>query len=571
MEKKREKEAQEAAAPTQTTVTTSSPQPPLPTPPKKKKEARLPQTPPAFLNENDILFEKRKRTIPVVEQKCQDWIMDNFEKKEDVYVNINKMYEYYTDSILENSGNVADLSLFHRIIRDKFGKFYGVKEMSPLHGLIKELKPKEKKVQGETLSLNLKDILNEVITGVGNPNKGVRFFILKQLVGSKYPALQLETHPNKLLNALERGIRFGNIILVKGTGKCGFYRVPGESTAEEDKPKPKIKKNKGEVEDDGKENENGEASESAEVTEGENKPKAGKKKSGIKSGKANEKSADDVELTAEGGEKEEPKKRGRKRKSGEIEESKGEEQNTEDTQEGKKVTKKQKKRDRSKHKFMASKFSSEAEKHGNPARIEDVFPMALTYMSDPKEASVRKISKYIEKYYPEVDTNETLKKALEKGESADMWQAVGAQSYRLLLEEFNPGYSNDIEDMISQAIMATHEPKTASGQMIKKYILQYHENFMIDKRPHRFKKALEKACSKNIIRQVSGLGSGGSFQLVKPFVPSPAILAGEVEDKAESMDFETVNEDHDEIYIVRKTKSGRGGGIKERKPPVSRK
>lgn len=571
MEKKREKEAQEAAAPTQTTVTTSSPQPPLPTPPKKKKEARLPQTPPAFLNENDILFEKRKRTIPVVEQKCQDWIMDNFEKKEDVYVNINKMYEYYTDSILENSGNVADLSLFHRIIRDKFGKFYGVKEMSPLHGLIKELKPKEKKVQGETLSLKLKDILNEVITGVGNPNKGVRFFILKQLVGSKYPALQLETHPSKLLNALERGIRFGNIILVKGTGKCGFYRVPGESTAEEDKPKPKIKKNKGEVEDDGKENENGEASESAEVTEGENKPKAGKKKSGIKSGKANEKSADDVELTAEGGEKEEPKKRGRKRKSGEIEESKGEEQNTEDTQEGKKVTKKQKKRDRSKHKFMASKFSSEAEKHGNPARIEDVFPMALTYMSDPKEASVRKISKYIEKYYPEVDTNETLKKALEKGESADMWQAVGAQSYRLLLEEFNPGYSNDIEDMISQAIMATHEPKTASGQMIKKYILQYHENFMIDKRPHRFKKALEKACSKNIIRQVSGLGSGGSFQLVKPFVPSPAILAGEVEDKAESMDFETVNEDHDEIYIVRKTKSGRGGGIKERKPPVSRK
>lgn len=69
LEKKREKEAKEAAAPTQTTVTTSTPTPP----PKKKKEARLPQTPPAYLNENDILFEKRKRTIPVVEQKCQDW------------------------------------------------------------------------------------------------------------------------------------------------------------------------------------------------------------------------------------------------------------------------------------------------------------------------------------------------------------------------------------------------------------------------------------------------------------------------------------------------------------------
>lgn len=56
---------------------------------------------------------------------------------------------------------------------------------------------------------------------------------------------------------------------------------------------------------------------------------------------------------------------------------------------------------------MLSKFSSEAEKHGNPSRIEDVFPMALTYMSDPKEASIRKISKYVEKYYPEVDTDAT--------------------------------------------------------------------------------------------------------------------------------------------------------------------
>lgn len=41
--------------------------------------------------------------------------MDNFEKKEDVYVNINKMYEYYIEFILENFGNVVDLSLFYRV------------------------------------------------------------------------------------------------------------------------------------------------------------------------------------------------------------------------------------------------------------------------------------------------------------------------------------------------------------------------------------------------------------------------------------------------------------------------
>lgn len=36
------------------------------------------------------------------------------------------------------------------------------------NGLVKELKFKEKKVQGEIFSFKLKDILNEVIIGVGN-------------------------------------------------------------------------------------------------------------------------------------------------------------------------------------------------------------------------------------------------------------------------------------------------------------------------------------------------------------------------------------------------------------------
>lgn len=72
LEKKREKEAQEASASAPPT-TTSTPPPPPPPPPKKKKEARASLGTPAYLNENDILFEKRKRTIPVVEQKCQDW------------------------------------------------------------------------------------------------------------------------------------------------------------------------------------------------------------------------------------------------------------------------------------------------------------------------------------------------------------------------------------------------------------------------------------------------------------------------------------------------------------------
>ncbi|XP_056018207.1 heterochromatin protein 1-binding protein 3-like [Ostrea edulis] len=533
-EKKREKEALEAATPAKTTPATTPP-----TPPKKKKEARAPQTPPAYLKENDILFEKRKRTIPVVEQKCQDWIMDNFEKKEEVHVSASKMYEYYTESVLQDAGNVADVGLFNRIVREKLGKYYGVKEMSPLHGIIKEIKPKEKKVQGETLSLKMKDILNEVITEVGNPNKGLRFFNLKQKVGSKYPALQVETYPNKLLNALDRGVRYGSIILVKGSGKCGYYRVPGESTAEEDKPKPKEKKNKGEVEEK-EEEENGETGEVPETSGQEEKVKS--------------------------------KKRGKKRKSEEAEEDDGEGKDEQEGEEDSKAAKKKKKR---RGKSRTSADRGKAARHGDPTKIEDTFPMALTYMCDPKEASIGKISKYINRYYPAVDTQaKYIEKAMEKGESNGMWQLVGGQTYRLLLEEFNPGYSDDLEDMISQAVIATHEPKIASALMIKKYILQYHENFSVDSRPHLFRKALERACSRGIIRQISGLGCGGSFQLVKSFIPSPAILAGELEDEAEYLDDTVEPDGKDEIYIVRKTKSGRGTGTKERKerkPPASRK
>ena len=59
----------------------------------------------------------------------------------------------------------------------------------------------------------------------------------------------------------------------------------------------------------------------------------------------------------------------------------------------------------------AHDFRGEAAKHGDPSRIEDIFPMALTYMSDPKEAPARKIISYINKYYPEVDTSDRYGKS----------------------------------------------------------------------------------------------------------------------------------------------------------------
>lgn len=39
--------------------------------------------------------------------------------------------------------------------------------------------------------------------------------------------------------------------------------------------------------------------------------------------------------------------------------------------------------------------------HSEPQRIEDTFALAMTYNSEPKEASVAKIRKYIKDFYKE--------------------------------------------------------------------------------------------------------------------------------------------------------------------------
>ena len=50
-------------------------------------------------------------------------------------------------------------------------------------------------------------------------------------------------------------------------------------------------------------------------------------------------------------------------------------------------------------KFFTTSASNDQVFHGEPKRIEDTFALAMTFMSEPKEASTGKIKKYIERYY----------------------------------------------------------------------------------------------------------------------------------------------------------------------------
>ena len=85
------------------------------------------------------------------------------------------------------------------------------------------------------------------------------------------------------------------------------------------------------------------------------------------------------------------------------------------------------------------------EKHSDPQKVEDAFPLAITYQSDPKECSASKIKQYISKYY-HVDVNpEKLKKALESGVEKGLWELTRGSgthgTYHLLIETFNPARS----------------------------------------------------------------------------------------------------------------------------------
>ncbi|KAL5019134.1 hypothetical protein ScPMuIL_004856 [Solemya velum] len=529
----------------------TAPEAPVPAPAANQDShppAKSSQKPKHNVLQAEVLYEKRKRTVPAAELKLQAWLVENFEKKEEVYISTTVMYEYFTESCLLEACNVVDIPHFNRVVREKLGKTFGLTETSIYKGLIKERKKMKPRVKAESLSLKMKDIIEEALKEAGNPKKGVRFGWVKNYIATKYPALRVDLQPKKLLSALERGMRYGHIELVKGIGQCGYYRDPnGECVEEEEPPKTekKTKKEKDkEVKDDSKTNG---TTEDATEEENDKKEKKGKSKKHSRKRKAEPEtepepepeSAKDGDTGGEEGSDKSPKKKSKKKAT-------------------------HRKRSRKAHRWRG-----EALRHSEPEKIEDAFPLAITYMSEPKDASVGKIRHYISSYYPNVNVETRLKKALEKGVEKGLWEQVrgthgSCGTYRLIADEINPNYSESIDDMISQAILAGHEPKQASANLIKKYVIEYHSNFGIDARPHRFKQALERATRKDKIRQLSGIGATGSFQLVESFAPSPGILSGEAdeEDNFDSSDDDTAGE----TYIVRKTKSGRGG-IRSRSSP----
>ncbi|CAL1539143.1 unnamed protein product [Lymnaea stagnalis] len=469
--------------------------------PVKKPQKRSAHSPQHLLRglDGEVLLEKRKRFIPPAELKLSEWYYDNLEQRTEETLHLPNLYKYYTELCQAESSDVLDLQQFSRTVKDKFGKSFGIKANSVYKALIKEKKlNKEKKKSG----IKMKEVVHEAINHFGNPWGGVRFFALKTYIGTKYPAIQIDLRPKILKRALEMGVQYGQIDLVKGIGMAGFYKLPGGEP-----PSPKKKENK----EEGEEKEKEKDGESAEGIE----------------------SVDEKDP-----------------------ESKAADENGEKKEEGEEVKTKKLKQSKNKWSlvFLLKKVSYSSINHGDPQKIEDTFPLAITYQSAPKAVAATRIRRYIQEKYDEIVQDNRWRKAIESGVDKGYWEYASGSGIsgklHLLMDDFDPN-SNSIEDRICAAIIACHEPKAASANQIKKYISQYHPDFKVDERPDLFKKALQRAISKNIITQLSGLGASGSFQLTSHFIPSPLVLAGE-NDSDEEGDNDSGN---DSVYIPKGTKS----------------
>lgn len=430
--------------------------------------------------EETVVDGKRKRTEPPGEAKLKQWLASNFEEKEDVHYKFMDLYDAYVEECINEGVGGSLEGVVKKFFQEMFPKGFVLKEDSKYKQEIKERKKINRpKVQGDTFKLKPKEVLEKTFQELGNPKAGLRFNTIRQYIAGKYPALRVDVKPNYVKNALFMGVKYRYIDLLRGVGKSGVYRlyVEGEvsddetETNKEDTKKAKKEETK---EDDG-EKTDGDATEDGDDAGTEEKPK-------------------DMKTDEEKDDKE--KKIEKKKKSAPIPKSR----------QGKII-------------------------HSDPQKIEDTFPLAITFGTEPKQCSYRKIANYISSHYPDTNVDARLKACMEKGAERGFWEhitgSISSGTFKLTIDEFDPTDDDDMIGKVVNAIMACSEPKQCSAALLKNYVVEFHPTFKVGDHPNKFKKAIDRAESSGDLIRLSGIGGSGSFQLSYVFMPSPAILAAQ--------------------------------------------
>lgn len=193
----------------------------------------------------------------------------------------------------------------------------------------------------------------------------------------------------------------------------------------------------------------------------------------------------------------------------------------------------------------AEKKAGKGKKEGKVASkqpklpLEELFPRIFTWATDPKEASVGFIKKYLVAHYPDLDLgedNKQLRKALELAEKNGTLERLSGKGYSGTFQLVDGASKSGakFEDAFENACIAMNEPKELSVGKLRDYLGCYHQEYNTDNKPKVVKSALDRAVSLGWLNQISGKGFTGTFRLVHPYYPGPRELWGEdyVEPKA---------------------------------------
>ncbi|XP_053509469.1 heterochromatin protein 1-binding protein 3 isoform X1 [Ictalurus furcatus] len=182
--------------------------------------------------------------------------------------------------------------------------------------------------------------------------------------------------------------------------------------------------------------------------------------------------------------------------------------------------------------------------------LGEALPLIMTRLCEPKEASYILIKKYLEQHFPQLNVEsrpDVLKNCLQRSVEKGYLEQItgkGASGTFQLKKSGNKVLlaGGLLEDAIVAAITAMNEPKCCSISVLRKFLVENHQDKTVYFIVANLKRTLQRCKMMGWMEQITGHGLSGSYQLSYPFYPSPDMLFPEMMEKIKQKEKEKLKQ-----------------------------
>ncbi|KAK3512677.1 hypothetical protein QTP70_022631 [Hemibagrus guttatus] len=182
--------------------------------------------------------------------------------------------------------------------------------------------------------------------------------------------------------------------------------------------------------------------------------------------------------------------------------------------------------------------------------LGEALPLIMTRLCEPKEASYILIKKYLEQHFPQLNVEsrpDVLKNCLQRSVEKGFLEQItgkGASGTFQLKKSGNKVLLGGglLEDAIVAAITAMNEPKCCSITVLRKFLVENHQDKTAYFLVANLKRTLQRCKMMGWMEQITGHGLSGSYQLSYPFYPSPDMLFPEMMEKIKQKEKEKLKQ-----------------------------